>query len=154
MNLSPISFVAARLAQTTSAPVSSEVSPKQVVAPKGSSLAIRLPPVGQEPRPEVVSLSPDFVETKSSSMEQDSRCFSLAHWTNSRALRQALGMVVMLPLPSIAKPATGLPVFSMPSTVRPVQARSSAFTTPAGTVGVGPPALWGRAAGYEAFPKL
>src|SRR5258708_1376236 len=106
MNLSPISFVAARLAQTTSAPVSSEVSPKQVVAPKGSSLSIRLPTVGQEPRPEVVSLSPHFVETKSSSMEQDSRCFSLAHWTNSRALREALAMVVMSPLPSIAKPAT------------------------------------------------
>ncbi len=93
MNLSPISFVAARLAQTTSAPVSSEVSPKQVVAPSGSSLSIRLPTVGQEPRPEVVSLSPHFVETKSSSMEQASRCFSLAHCTNSRALREALAIV-------------------------------------------------------------
>ena len=45
----------------------------------GSSLSMRLPTVGQEASPEVVSLSPHLVETKSSGMAHSSRCFSEAH---------------------------------------------------------------------------
>src|SRR6185437_6454855 len=138
MNLSPTSLLAARLAQTTSAPVSSEVSPKQVVAPRGSSLSIRLPTVGQEPSPEVVSLSPHLVETNRSSMEQRSRCFSVAHCTSSCALREAAAMVLMSPLVSMEKPATGFPVAAMPSTTRPVQPGSMPMTTPAATLGLQP----------------
>jgi len=63
-----------RLAQTVSAPVSSDVSPKQVVTPSGSSLSIRLPTVGHDARPEVVSLSPHLVETNRSSIAHFSRC--------------------------------------------------------------------------------
>src|ERR1700693_4903226 len=109
MKRSFTSGVAARLGHTISAPVYLEVSPKQVVAPSGSSLSIRLPTVGQEASPEVVSLSPHLVETKSSLMEQDSRCFSEAHCTNSCALRETAAMVLMSPWPSIEKPTTGLP---------------------------------------------
>src|SRR5579859_7723480 len=112
MNLSATCLVEARLAQTTSAPVSSEVSPKHVVAPSGSSLSIRLPTVGQEAKPEVVSLSPHFVETKSSCNVHSSRCFSEAHCTNSCAFRDAAAMVPMSPVPSIEKPATGFPVLA------------------------------------------
>src|SRR3546814_8586216 len=76
---------AARVAQTCSAPVSSEVSPKQVVAPRSSNLSMKLPTVGLEARPEVVSDSPHLVETHSSLMEQGSRCCSVAHCTSSLA---------------------------------------------------------------------
>src|SRR5690348_17573437 len=72
MNLSAACFEAARVAQTSSAPVSSEVSPKQVVAPSASILSMRLPTVGLEARPDVVSLSPHFVEMNSSSMPHSS----------------------------------------------------------------------------------
>src|ERR1700693_1813444 len=109
MNRSFTSGVAARLADIISAPVNSEVSPKQVGAPSGARFAIRFPTVGQEASPEVVSLSPHLVDTKSSLMEQDSRCFSEAHCTNSCALREAAAMVLISPWPSIAKPTTGLP---------------------------------------------
>ena len=43
-----------------------DVSPKQVVAPSGSILSIRLPTVGFEARPEVVSDSPHLHDTHSS----------------------------------------------------------------------------------------
>ena len=58
--------LAARVAQITSAPVSSDVSPKQVVAPSGSILSMRLPTVGLEASPDVVSDSPHLHETHSS----------------------------------------------------------------------------------------
>src|ERR1700676_2806234 len=133
MNRSLTSRVAARLAHTISAPVNSEVSPKQVVAPSGSSLSTRLATVGQEASPDSVSLSPHFVETKRSLMEQDSRCFSEAHCTNSCALREAAAMVLISPWPSIEKPTTGLPVLAIPSTTRPVQLGSMPITTQAAT---------------------
>src|SRR3989338_5490707 len=129
MNRAPTSGVAARLAHTISAPVNSEVSPKQVVAPSGSSLSIRLPTVGQEARPEVVSLSPHLAEMKRSLSEHSSRCFSDAHCTNSRALREAEAIVLMSPLRSIEKPATGLPVLDTPSTTRLVHSGSMPITT-------------------------
>src|SRR5690348_289600 len=138
MNLSATCLFAARLAHTTSAPVSSEVSPKHVVTPSGSSLSIRLPTVGQEPKPEVVSLSPHLVETNRSSMEQQTRCFSVAHCTNSCALREAAAMVLISPLVSMEKPATGLPVSEMPSWVRLVQPGSMPITTQAATLGLHP----------------
>src|SRR3546814_7405286 len=72
-NFFATSGVAARVAQTCSAPVSSDVSPKQVVAPSSSNLSMKLPTVGLEARPEVVSDSPHLVETHSSLMEQGSR---------------------------------------------------------------------------------
>jgi hypothetical protein len=81
MNFSATSLVAARVAQTSSAPVSSEVSPKQVVAPSSSNLSMKLPTVGFDARPDVVSDSPHLVETHSSSILQGSRCISVAHWT-------------------------------------------------------------------------
>src|SRR6266849_7941044 len=99
MKRSETSLEAARLAHTTSAPVSSEVSPKQLVTPRGSSLSIRFPTVGQEPRPEVVSLSPHLVDTNSSLIAHASRCFSVAHCKNSLALREAAAMVLISPLP-------------------------------------------------------
>src|ERR1700704_840193 len=138
MNRSLTSGVAARLGATISAPVNSEVSPKHVVAPSGSSLSMRFPTVGQEASPEVVSLSPHLVETKSSLMEQDSRCFSEAHCTNSCAFREAAAMVLISPWPSIAKPTTGLPVLAIPSTTRPVQLGSMPITTQAATFGLLP----------------
>src|SRR3990170_6186178 len=131
MNLSLTAGLAARLAQSTSAPVSSEVSPKQVVAPSGSSLSIRLPTVGQEAKPEVVSLSPHLTEMKSSLSEHSSRCFSDAHCTNARALGGAEAIVLRSPLRSIEKPATGLPVLATPSTTRLVHSGSMPITTQA-----------------------
>ena len=53
-------------------------------------------------------------------------------------LREALAMVVMSPLPSMAKPATGFPVLAMPSTMRPVQPGSMPMTTQAATFGLAP----------------
>src|SRR5271156_422895 len=138
MNRCFTSGVAARLPHTTSAPVNSEVSPKHVVAPSGSSLSIRFPTVGHDAKPEVVSLSPHLVEIKSSSIEQSSRCFSDAHCTNSCAFRDAVAIVLISPLPSIANPATGLPVAAIPSTTRPVQLGSIPITTHAATFGLQP----------------
>src|SRR3546814_2111631 len=88
-NFFATSGVAALVAQTFSAPVSSDVSPKQVVAPRSSNLSMKLPTVGLEARPEVVSDSPHLVETQSSLIEQGSRCSSVAHCTSSLALREA-----------------------------------------------------------------
>src|SRR6202035_37382 len=138
MKCSFTSGVAARLAHTISAPVNSEVSPKHVVAPRGSSLSIRLPTVGHEARPEVVSLSPHLVETNSSLMEQDSRCFSEAHCANSCALREAAAMVLISPWPSVAKPTTGSGFLAIPATTRPVQLGSMPITTQAATLGLLP----------------
>ena len=45
-------------------------------------------------------------------------------------------MVVISPRSSMEKPATGLPVFAMPSTTRPVQDGSIPMTTQAATFGV------------------
>src|SRR6202790_1778765 len=138
MNSSATSLLAARLAHTISAPVSSEVSPKQVVVPSGSSLSMRLPTVGQEAKPEVVSLSPHFVEMKSSCIVHTSRCFSDAHFTKPCGLRDAAAMVPMSPVPSIEKPATGLPVLAMPSTTCFVHPGSIPMTTHAATLGFDP----------------
>src|SRR5579883_1659554 len=97
MNLSPIALLTARLAHTASAPVISDVSPKQVVAPSGSSLSMRLPTVGHEASPEVVSLSPHLAEIHSSSMWHGSRCSSEAHCAYSWATREAAAIVAMSP---------------------------------------------------------
>src|SRR5690349_18848038 len=121
MNLSDTSLLTARVAQITSAPVSSDVSPKHVVAPSGSILSIRLPTVGFEARPDVVSDSPHLHETHSSLMWHPSRWISEAQCRYSLALREAAAIVAMSPLPSIQKPSTGFPVFAMPSTTRLVQ---------------------------------
>ncbi len=99
MNFRPISSETARVAQTSSAPVSSEVSPKQVVAPSGSILSIRLPTVGQEPRPEVVSDSPHLVDTQRSEILQGWRCSSEAHCENSCAVCEAAATVLISPWP-------------------------------------------------------
>jgi hypothetical protein len=72
-NLFATSGVLARLAETCSAPVNSEVPPKQVVAPRGPSLSIRLPTVGFAARPEVVSDSPHVTDTRSSATPHGSR---------------------------------------------------------------------------------
>src|ERR1044071_1843021 len=99
MNLAETCLLAARAAHTASAPVSSEVSPKHVAAPRGSIVSSRLPAVGHEARPDVVSLSPHLVETQSSSMRHGSRCSSEANWTYSCALYEAAAMVAMSPWP-------------------------------------------------------
>ena len=137
-NFSPTSGVAARAAQICSAPVISEVSPKQVVAPMASTLSITLPTVGLEARPDVVSDSPHFTEIQVSPKAHSSRLSSLAQWTYSLALREAAAMVLWSPFRSMAKPSTGLPVAAMPSTMRPVQAGSMPITTTAATLGLLP----------------
>src|SRR5579871_2879142 len=121
MNLAEISGETARAAARCSAPVSSEVSPKQPYKPCGTSLSYMLPTVGQEASPVVVSLSPHFAATQTSVSGQSSRVFSDAQWTNSLALREAAATVAMSPLPSIEKPATGLPVLAIPATTFSVQ---------------------------------
>jgi hypothetical protein len=45
---------------------------------------------------------------------------------------------MMSPEPSMPKPVTGLPVFLMPSTTRPVQPSSIPITTTAATLGLAP----------------
>ena len=138
MNFPATSLSKARFAHSTSAPVSSVVSPKQVVAPIGSILSIRLPTVGQEARPEVVSDSPHLVETQSSSIQHSSRWISVASIRNCCARRLAISMTLRSPWPSMAKPATGLPLFAMPSTTRPVQPGSMPMTITAATFGFVP----------------
>src|ERR1700759_1588556 len=113
MNLAEISGETARAAARCSAPVSSDVSPKQPYSPSGTSLSYMLPTVGQEARPVVVSLSPHFAATQTSVSGQSSRVFSEAQCTNSLALREAAATVAISPLPSMANPATGLPVLAM-----------------------------------------
>src|SRR5580704_15936498 len=121
MNLAEISGEMARAAARCSAPVSTEVSPKQPYSPSGTSLSYMLPTVGQEARPVVVSLSPHLAATQTSVSGHSSRTFSEAQCTNSLALREAAATVAMSPLPSIQKPATGLPVSAMPATTFSVQ---------------------------------
>ena len=94
--------------------------------------------VGFEPQPEVVSLSPHLVETQSSAIGHDSRCFSLAHCTYSRAACEARMIVSWSPWPSMPKPTTGLPVSAMPSTTFLVQPSSMPMTTTAATFGLQP----------------
>ena len=65
--------VAPRSLQINSAPVISDVSPKQLVMPIGSILSMKLPTVGFEPIPEVVSDSPHLTETQSSLISHCSR---------------------------------------------------------------------------------
>src|SRR6201992_3213519 len=116
MNFWEISGDTALAAAKCSAPVSSEVSPKQPYRPSGTNLSYMLPTVGQEASPVVVSLSPHFAATQTSVSGHSTRTSSEAHWTNSLALREAAATVAMSPLPSIQKPATGLPVAAIPST--------------------------------------
>src|SRR5262245_28800230 len=121
-----------------SAPVISDVSPKQPVTPLGMSLSYMLPTVGQEASPVVVSLSPHLHETHRSSMLHSSRVRSDAHCKNSLALCEALAMVAMSPWPSMPYPSTGLPVLAMPSTTRLVHPSSMPITTTAATFGLEP----------------
>src|ERR1700710_594917 len=116
MNLVEISGDAARAAARCSAPVHSEVSPKQPYKPSGTSLSYMLPTVGQEARPVVVSLSPHLAAIQTSVSGHSTRTLSDAKCTSSLALREAAATVAMSPLPSIQNPATGLPVLAMPST--------------------------------------
>src|SRR3546814_19962616 len=69
----------------------------QVVAPSSSNLSMKLPTVGLEARPEVVSDSPHLVDTHSSLIEQGSRCCSVAHCTSSLALREASATTLISP---------------------------------------------------------
>ena len=66
------------------------------------------------------------------------RCISDAAWTNSFALYDACAIVLMSPWPSMEKPATGLPVFLMPSTMRCVYPGSMPITITAATFGFEP----------------
>src|SRR3982074_2562149 len=133
MNLAEISGETALAAARCSAPVSSEVSPKQPYRPRGTSLSYMLPTVGQEARPVVVSLSPHFAAIQTSVRGHSTRTFSEAKCTNSLALREAAATVAMSPFPSMEKPATGLPVLAMPSTTFWVQPGSMPMTTHAET---------------------
>ena len=63
-------------------------------------------------------------------------------------------MVVMSPFPSIANPATGLPVFAMPSTTRPVQPGSMPMTTHAATFGLAPVPIRVRKKQLEVLAEL
>jgi hypothetical protein len=71
-------------------------------------------------------------------MSHSTRTCSDAWCTNSFALREAAAIVAMSPLPSIQKPATGLPVLAMPSTMRCVQPGSMPITMQAATFGFAP----------------
>src|SRR5215469_12096740 len=113
MNLAEISGDAARAAAKCSAPVSSEVSPKQPYKPCGTSLSYMLPTVGQEARPVVVSLSPHFAAIQTSVNGHSTRTFSEAKCTNSFALREAAATVAISPLPSMENPAAGFPVLAI-----------------------------------------
>ena len=86
----------------------------------------------------VVSLSPHLAATHSSLMSHSTRTWPEVWWTNSLALRDAAATVAMSPLPSIQKPATGFPVFAMPSTMRCVQPGSMPMTMQAATFGLEP----------------
>jgi hypothetical protein len=79
-----------------------------------------------------------LVETQSLAIGQGSRCFSLAHWTYSRAALDARLIVSWSPWPSMPKPTTGLPVAAMPSTTVRVQLSSMPMTTTAATFGLQP----------------
>ena len=135
---SPTSSLIARSLQMCSAPVISDVSPKNPVIPSGSSLSYMLPTVGQDPRPVVVSDSPHFVETQSSEIEHSSRWYSDVMWTKSFAAQLARRMVSKSPFCSIENSATGLPVARMPSAIRLVQPGSIPITTTAATFGFAP----------------
>src|SRR5215468_4397363 len=93
------------------------------------------PTAGLEANPEVVSDSPHFVDHHRSEKEHSVRRCSLAHCTNCCALRDAISTVFRSPLPSIEKPATGLPVSAIPSTIFFVQTGSIPITTQAATLG-------------------
>src|SRR3982074_600754 len=138
MNLAEISGETALAAARCSALVSSEGSPKQPCRPRGTSLSYMLPTVGQEARPVVVSLSPHFAAIQTSVSGHSTRTFSEAKCTNSFALREAAATVAISPLPSIQKPATGLPVLAMPSTTFCVQPGSMPITMQAATFGLQP----------------
>ena len=130
--------MAARSLQTISAPVISLVSPKLVVAPIATSFSMALPTVGLEASPLVVSLSPHLTLTQISFRSTGSRRSSLAHCTYSLAFQQAISTVLNSPKRSMLKPATGLPVLAMPSTMRLVQSGSMPITTTAATLGLAP----------------
>ena len=84
-----------------------------------------------------MSLSPHLADTHSSEMIAFLARNSDAHCRKSLAVREALAIVMMSPVPSMPKPATGLPVLSMPSTTRLVQPSSMPMTTTAATFGIG-----------------
>src|SRR6202012_6264636 len=97
-----------------------------------------LPTVGHDAKPVVVSLSPHLAATQTSVSGQSSRVFSDAQCTNSLALREAAATVAMSPLPSMEKPATGLPVLAIPCTTFSVQPPSIPITMQAATLGFAP----------------
>ena len=97
-----------------------------------------LPTVGQEASPVVVSDSPHLAAIHSSSRSHSTRTCPEVWCTNSLALREAAAIVAMSPLPSIQKPATGLPVAAMPSTIFCVQCGSMPMTMQAATFGLAP----------------
>src|SRR6201991_3807079 len=153
MNLAEISGETARAAARCSAPVNSEVSPKQPYNPNGTSLSYMLPTVGHEASPVVVSLSPHLAATQTSVNGHSTRTISEAHCTNSLALREAAATVAMSPLPSIQKPATGLPVEAMPSTTFCVQEGSMPMTTQAATLGLDPVPIMVRKCNSRSSPN-
>ncbi len=97
-----------------------------------------LPTVGQDPKPVVVSNSPHLVEIHRSLTGHGSFCSSVAQWTNSLAFQLALRIVSKSPFCSIEKPATGLPVSAMPSTITLVHSGSMPMTMQAATLGLAP----------------
>ena len=135
INLSWASLVLPLLAQTFSAPVNSDVSPKQRWTPKGSSLSIKFPTVGFDANPDVVSDSPHFTEIHKSLIGHSSLCFSEAHIENSWAFLETFAIVSISPTPSILNPSTGFPVFAIASTILLVHLGSIPITMTAATLG-------------------
>jgi hypothetical protein len=121
-----------------SPPVSSDVSPKNTVAPSSTSRSTATPTVGHEARPVVVSDSPHLMLTVRSSRWTGSRLISEAHCTNSFAFQEARRTVSRSPKPSMENAATGLPVSAMPSAILSVQLGSMPMTTTAATFGLEP----------------
>ena len=138
MNFSEASGVAPLVAHTFSAPVNSDVSPKQRWTPNGSNLSIKLPTAGLAAIPDVVSDSPHLTEIHKSLKGHSSLCFSEAHCENSWAFLEAFIIVWISPAPSILKPSTGFPVVAIASTIFFVHFGSIPITTQAATFGFFP----------------
>ncbi len=86
----------------------------------------------------VVSDSPHLMLTVSSASSIRSRRCSVACWTKSTAVQHACRTISSSPFRSIEKPATGLPVAAIPSTIRSVQVGSIPITIAAATFGFAP----------------
>src|SRR5665213_407268 len=114
MNFSATAGDAARAAARCSAPVNSEVSPKQPYKPSGTSLSYMAPTLGQDANPVVVSLSPHLAATQSVVTAHSSRTFADAQCTNSFALREAPVTVAIAPSPPMQHPTTGLQLVARP----------------------------------------